>query len=81
MTLQEPRRLFRHPFANKTLRGGDVQGIGEGSELRDNPMFMEGFVKVAATNDRRIKVVGEARAEPAGKRYHIAGWIEKDGVT
>ena len=81
MTLQEPRRLFRHPFANKTLRGGDVQGIGEGSELRDNPMFMEGLVKVAATNDRRIKVVGKVRAEPAGKRYHIAGWIEKDGVT
>ena len=82
ITLDEPRRLFRHPVANKTLLGSNVRGIGEGDmSLRDNPMFVEGFVEVVATSDSRIKVVGEARAEPAGKKYHIVGWIEKDGVT
>ena len=80
MTLQEPKTLFGYPFANKTLRG-DVQGIGGGNMLRDNPMFVEGCVEVVAKSDRRIKVVGEARAEPAGNKYHIAGWIETDGVT
>ena len=58
-----------------------MQGIGERHELIDNQMFVEGLVKVVATNDGRVKVVGNARAEPAGKMYHIAGWIEKDNVT
>ena len=82
IALNEPKRVFKHPFANKTLRGRDVKGIGDGNLLlRDNPMMIEGSVTVLELNADRIKVTGNARADVGGRTYRVYGWIDRDGET
>ena len=80
--LREPVRVYKQPKSNRTFRGSDCKGIGEGNMVsRDNPMMMEVFVTVLELHSDRIKVKGNARAEVGGRAYPAYGWIDKDGVT
>ena len=82
LVLAEPVRVFRAPHANRTLRGSDVKGIGDESVLRDKPMYINGGINVVEESSKRVKVVGDARAEPGGPVYRVTGWISKeDAVT
>lgn len=72
-----PTRLYKHPTANKTLRGFDVRGIGDVHPCADNPMMLEGQATVIEVGNSRLKVRGKARVEPGGQLYYAKGWANK----
>ena len=81
LTLSGPLRLYKHPRANKTLRGIDMQGIATDHADAGRPMMIEGRVRTLELCENRLKVVGKARMYSDGAEYRVNGWIERKGVT
>ena len=81
LALTRPMRVYKVPFANKTLRGTDIRVIGEAHVLRDSPLFVEGVVDVLERRGQRSRIVGYARAEAGGALHRVRGWIENEAVT
>ena len=79
--LKSAVRVYKSPFANRTLRGCDIKAIGDGHALQDKPMMIEGKVRVLEKSTQRVKVSGHACAEAEGTVHYVKGWIETDGVT
>ena len=78
--VMNPAKVYKHAH-DCILRAFDIRGLGDGHELQDNPMMIEGNVRVLEEGNQRVKVSGQARAEAGGSAHYVRGWIEKDGVT
>lgn len=81
LTITERVTAYKYPRGDKTIRGVDIDGIGEHHEFRDKVMMIEGTVIVLHENETRLKVSAEARAVRAGDLYCVIAWIEKSGVA
>ena len=64
--LEGVSRVYKNSLANRRLRVCDVDSIGDGHALQDEPMMIEGKVCVLEKSAQRVKVSGQARAEAGG---------------
>ena len=73
-------RVYKHPYADRSLRGCDLRSIGEGSPLRDKPMMLEGTAELLELGDQRFKVSGRASVDQNGELYRVRGWVCRESM-
>ena len=71
-------RAFKHAFANKSLRGIDLEGCGVGTQDADRPFFIDGDVRVKEVGSSRLKVTGYAWVVLGGPVFRITAWIDRE---
>ena len=73
---------IKHIFAPKHNLSGWVGKYFDGNNLRAFRALEKAFQELARKNKWRSQVIdGEFSITVAGRKFHVQGWVDKDGVA